>query len=86
MAFARRSTQTPAGRRRPALITSALAVVVTLLAALVVTQPAYAAGTISATFTSAGDWGNGHQVDVKVTNSGVHRRDRLDARVRPAGR
>jgi len=41
-----------------------------LLAALVVPQPAFAAGPISATFTSAGDWGTGHQVNVTVTNSG----------------
>ncbi|MBO3083373.1 glycosyl hydrolase family 18 protein [Cellulomonas fengjieae] len=58
------------GRRRPVLITTALAAVLTLLAGLVATQPAFAAGTIGATFTSAGDWGNGHQVNVKVTNSG----------------
>ena len=70
MAFARHSSTTPTGRRRPVLITTALAAVITLLAALVVTQPAFAAGTIGATFTSAGDWGTGHQVNVKVTNSG----------------
>ena len=69
MAFARHSSSTPTGRRRPVLITTALAAVITLLAALVVTQPAFAAGTIGATFTSAGDWGTGHQVNVKVTNS-----------------
>ncbi|WP_315094660.1 glycosyl hydrolase family 18 protein [uncultured Cellulomonas sp.] len=71
MAFARHSSQTPAGRRRPALIATALAAVITLIAALVASQPAFAAGSISATFTSAGDWGNGHQVNVKVTNAGT---------------
>lgn len=70
MAFAQHSSSTPTGRRRPVLITTALAAVMTLLAALVVTQPAFAAGSIGATFTSAGDWGTGHQVNVKVTNSG----------------
>ena len=70
MAFARHSSSTPTGRRRPVLITTALAAVVTLLSALVVTQPAFAAGSITATFTSAGDWGTGHQVNVTVTNSG----------------
>ncbi|NUU16288.1 chitinase [Cellulomonas humilata] len=59
------------GRRRPVLITTALAAVITLLAALVASQPAFAAGSIGATFTSAGDWGTGHQVNVKVTNSGT---------------
>ena len=68
MAFRRSRTTT--GRRRPVLITTALAAVLTLLTALVVTQPAFAAGSIGATFTSAGDWGTGHQVNVKVTNSG----------------
>ncbi|WP_421734926.1 glycosyl hydrolase family 18 protein [Cellulomonas sp.] len=71
MAFARHSSQTPMGRRRPVLITTALAAVITLLAALVASQPAFAAGSIGATFTSAGDWGTGHQVNVKVTNSGT---------------
>ncbi|WP_082495187.1 glycosyl hydrolase family 18 protein [Cellulomonas sp. Leaf334] len=70
MAFAQHSSSTPTGRRRPVLITTALAAVMTLLAALVVTQPAFAAGSIGATFTSAGDWGTGHQVTVKVTNAG----------------
>lgn len=70
MAFTRHSTQTPTGRRRPVLITTALAAVITLVASLVVTQPAFAAGSIGATFTSAGDWGTGHQVNVTVTNSG----------------
>ena len=37
-------SSTPTGRRRPVLITTALAAVMTLLAALVVTQPAFAAG------------------------------------------
>ena len=71
MAF--RHSRTTTGRRRPVLITTALAAVITLLTALVVTQPAFAAGSIGATFTSAGDWGTGHQVNVKVTNSGVRR-------------
>lgn len=71
MAFARHSAQTPMGRRRPALVATVLAALAALVAAMVVTQPAFAAGTISATFTSAGDWGTGHQVNVKVTNSGT---------------
>ena len=59
-----------AGRRRPVLVTVALAAVITLVAALVAAQPATAAGTFTAKFTSQGDWGNGHQVGVTVTNSG----------------
>ena len=70
MALDSSTSQARPGRRRPVLITTALAAVITLLAALLATQPAFAAGSIGATFTSAGDWGNGHQVTVKVTNSG----------------
>lgn len=48
----------------------ALAALAGLLVALVGVPagPAAAAGTFTATFTSAGDWGTGHQVNVKVTN------------------
>ena len=71
MAFARHTAQSAWGRRRPVLIATVLAALAALVAAMVVTQPAFAAGTVSATFTSAGDWGTGHQVNVTVTNSGT---------------
>ncbi len=57
------------GRRRPALITAAIAAVTTLIATLViVAQPAVAAGSLTATFASQGDWGTGHQVAVTLSN------------------
>ena len=54
--------------RRVAVIAFALASA--LVASLVIFMPssAKAAGTFTATFTSAGDWGTGHQVNVTVTN------------------
>lgn len=68
-----------AGRRRHARPRVAAATfgatALTLVAALVATvlgvvpaSPARAAGSLTATFMSAGDWGTGHQVSVKVTN------------------
>src|SRR3954468_23266163 len=77
MALTRRTTSTPgekgssgrAGRRRPALVTVALAAGTTLVAALLLAaQPATAAGTFSVAFGSQGDWGSGHQVGVTLTN------------------
>lgn len=50
-----------------AAFTALTALVGTLLATVPATSAA-AAGSLTATFTSAGDWGSGHQVDVKVTN------------------
>ena len=89
MAFAQTLQLDPTGRRRPVLITTALAAVMTLLAALVVTQPAFAAGTIGATFTSAGDWGTGHEVQRHGHQRHRRHRQRVDgssSTCRPAPR
>lgn len=58
-------------RRRRGLAATAIAAVTGVVAALVAASlptAASAAGSLTATFTSAGDWGTGHQVSVKVTN------------------
>lgn len=60
------STRTAARRRRiVAAVATAAAIVGTVLVAA---QPATAAGTFTATFTSTGDWGTGHQASVTVVN------------------
>ncbi len=53
-------------RRTAAVALAAAAALVTT--GLVAALPATAAGTFTATFTSAGDWGTGHQASVAVTN------------------
>lgn len=58
-------------RRRRALAATAIAAVTGVVAALVAASlptAATAAGSLTATFTSAGDWGTGHQMSVKVSN------------------
>ncbi|GEA81184.1 glycosyl hydrolase family 18 protein [Cellulomonas uda] len=59
--------RTPPQRRRTALVALAAAAAL-VTAGLAAALPATAAGTFTATFTSAGDWGTGHQATVKVTN------------------
>ncbi|QHT58134.1 chitinase [Cellulomonas sp. H30R-01] len=58
-------------RRRRALAATAIAAVTGVIAALVAASlptAATAAGSLTATFTSTGDWGTGHEVSVKVNN------------------
>ncbi|GCE75628.1 glycosyl hydrolase family 18 protein [Cellulomonas biazotea] len=57
-------------QRRGLAATALLAVtgVVAALVAATLPTAASAAGSLTATFTSAGDWGTGHQVSVRVTN------------------
>ena len=76
MHFARRAARaagdnpnTPTrGRRRNAAVASLAAAGLVAVLAAVVPATANAAGSFTATFTSTGDWGTGHQASVKVTN------------------
>lgn len=61
-------TALAAPRTRVAVALAALAGLLVTFVAALPAAPANAAGTFTATFTSAGDWGTGHQVNVKVTN------------------
>ncbi len=55
-------------RRIAAVAATAVTALVAGLAATLPASSATAAGSLTATFTSSGDWGTGHQVSVKVTN------------------
>ena len=56
------------GRRRRSAVVALAAAAALVATGLVAALPANAAGTFTATFTSAGDWGTGHQASVQVTN------------------
>ncbi|MGV8979394.1 MAG: glycosyl hydrolase family 18 protein [Cellulomonas sp.] len=58
--------------RRPRVVRLAIALAFALVGTMLATLPAsvaYGAGSLTATFTSAGDWGTGHQMNVRVENA-----------------
>ncbi len=57
-----------AGPSRRTPLIALLAAGALVVTAAVVAAPANAAGSFTAAFTSAGDWGTGHQANVKVVN------------------
>lgn len=66
----RSSAHHPRGPRSPRrrALAAALTALGVLVTGLVVAPGATAAGAVTVTFTSQGDWGTGHQVAVTVTN------------------
>lgn len=62
------TSRRPRRRRLAATAITAVLGVATALVAATLPTAASAAGSLTATFTSTGDWGSGHEVAVRVTN------------------